>query len=92
MKNMEQIQYEIHEKLPTVYDVALSIFSYSTQPESKNMTEVVHGYANAFVNAFQKSFGWNIVMSSTAVTYRLKKIVKEYLNQVYVKAHRKAKP
>ena len=38
---MKQIQYEIHEKLPTVYDVALSIFSYSTQPESKNMTEVV---------------------------------------------------
>ena len=89
MKNMEQIQYEIQEMLRTVYDVALRIFSYSTQPESTKMTEVVHGYASALVNAWQKSFGSNHVMSVTAVKYRLKKIVTDYHNQVYVKANRK---
>ena len=52
---MTQVQIEIGNKLPTVYDVVHEIYSYSTQPGSKKMNDVIHKYALALVNTWEES-------------------------------------
>lgn len=78
-----------HRKLPTNYDVAVHIFSHATQPESKKMKEVLNQYSKTLADAWHKSFGSDHTMSLTAIKYRLKKVVKDYYQHVYIKAHQK---
>ena len=55
------------------------------------MATAIHEYALKLVDTWEKSFGSKHVMSITGVKYKLKKVIKEYHNQVYDKAHRKTK-
>ena len=71
------MQIDIGNKLPTVYDVALNIHSYSTQPESKKMVEVMNMYDVALVNTWEKSFGSNHVISVAEVKGKQKKVVND---------------
>ena len=88
---MSQIQFIIGNKLPTTYDVALSIYSVSTQPTSNKMATAIHEYSMKLIDTWEKLFGSKHVISITGVKYKLKKVTKEYHNQVYDKAHRKTK-
>ena len=66
---MEEIHFEAQDKLPTVYDVAITIFSHATRQDSQIMKDVVHKYSKHLIETWQKSFGHNHVMSLTAVKY-----------------------
>ena len=78
-------------KLPTVYDVAVHIFSHATQPESAKMNEVANQYVKTLADVWQKSFGSKQTLSIHATKYRLMKVVKDYHKEVYIKAHRTTK-
>ena len=78
----------ITAKLPTVYDAVLNIYSHATQPDSPKMNKTIHQYAMDLIAVWKKSFGSDHVLSVTSVKYKVKKLVKNYWNQVYSKAHR----
>ena len=78
----------ISKKLPTISDAVLDIFKHATQPESQKMNNIIHEYSKALINVWQKAFGLNHVCSATNVKYHLKKYVKSYHREVYVKIHR----
>ena len=55
------------------------------------MTNVIHQYALALINIWEKSFVLKHGMSLGRVKLKLTKVIKNYYNQVYNKAHRKTK-
>ena len=78
-------------KLPSKYDVVQRLFSVATKHDSPKMSEEVNRYAKEMIELWCKSFGRDHHISLTAVKNRMKRLAKEYQNDVYVKAHRKAK-
>ena len=74
--------------LPTYYDVAVSLFSVATKPGSAKMKETIHKYAVALIGLWEKSFGYNHVMSRKSVVGRLEKLALNYYNKVYNIANR----
>ena len=85
------IQFLLGDKLPTTYDVAISIFGVCTNPQSQKMVEVVNRYEVALRTMWEKSFEAKHVISRPAVQGRIMKLVKEYFTKVYNQAHRKSK-
>ena len=88
---MSKIHFSLGDKLPTVYDVAITIFSICTTPSSSKMGNVSNQYALALMNVWGKSFGSDHVMCRRTVTVKLMKVIKNYFNQVYNKHHRKSR-
>ena len=74
--------------LPTYSDVAISLFSVATKPESAKMKETIHKYAVALIGLWEKSFGYKHVMSRKSVVGRLEKLALNYYNKVYNIANR----
>lgn len=81
----------ISTKLPTVQDMVLDIFKHATQPESQKMANIINEYSKSLIYVWQKAFGKQHVSSTTNVKYHIKKYVKTYHREVYVKTHRNVK-
>ena len=80
---MGEIIFVLGDILPTYYDVAISIFSVATKPNSAKMNDTINRYANALIEIWVKSFGTNHVMSRRGVVMRLEKLVQLYYTKVY---------
>ena len=78
-------------KLPSKYDVVIHLFSKATQPESGKMASEITNYSKTLIDLWCKSFGAGYNLSLTAVKARMKKLVKEFHKDVYVKGHQKKK-
>ena len=72
------------DRLPTIYDVAIDIFSICCKPGSKKMGDCVQAYSEALVLQWTKAFGEGYVLTKTSVKKSLLKIVYDYYNRVYV--------
>ena len=88
---MSEIHFSLGDKLPTVYDAVITIYSISIQPTSSKMGSVIHQYGLTLIAIWENAFGKKHVMSLSGVKLKLKKVIKKYYNQVYNKAHRKTK-
>ena len=88
---MSQIQFVLGDKLPTSYDAVVSIFSICSKPTSQLMIDVINRYEAALRTMWERSFEPKHVMTRLTVQRKIMKIVKDYYNQVYSKAHRKSK-
>ena len=87
---MEEIHFSLGDKLPTVYDAAITIFSICITPTSSIMTHVISQYAVALKNVWEKAFGSDHVLCHRQIKSKLTKVVKDYHNKVYLKHHRKS--
>ena len=69
------------DKLPTNYDVAISISQVSTQRTRQHAQNMIHAYYLASVEAW--AFGTGHVMSRKGITNKLEKLCDNYYNEVY---------
>ena len=79
---MDEGDIWLGDRLPTIYDVAKTIFHYSKALNSNKRKDVVHRYAVAVRNIWIKSFTEKHVLSLTSVKNRIEKIMKDYENRV----------
>ena len=83
-----KITFILGDRLPTKYDVVISLFSIASKPKSSKMKEAIFHYAAALMNMWEKAFTLKHVMSRRSVTIKLEKLVDEYYRLVYNKGHR----
>ena len=79
------------KKLPTSYEVSIYLFSCAKKPESVKMNMEINKYAKSLLELWQKAFGVVHTLALTTVKQRLKKLVKDYYKEVYIKIHRGSK-
>ena len=53
----ERIIFVLGDKLPTIYDVAISIYNVVSKPNSGGMKNCIQAYVTALINVWIKSFG-----------------------------------
>ena len=79
------------KKLPSKYDVVHHLFSKAIRPDSKKMLQEINKYSKVLIDLWCKSFGSGHNITLRTVKIRLKALVKEYFNGVYIKAHQMKK-
>ena len=70
---MDEDDIWLEDRLPTIYDVAQTIFHYSKTLNSNKRKEVVHRYAVAVRNIWIKNFTEKHVLSLTSVNEKIMK-------------------
>ena len=81
--NEDRILY-LGDRLPTVYDAAIAIYSICKKPNSEKMK--ITRCADSLISMWTRSFGDQHTPTLTPVIRKLELIVKDYDNQVYSKA------
>ena len=76
------------DKIPTYYDVAISLFQISTRRGDQGK-KAINSYYKSLVDCWTKSFGTGHVLSRLAVIKKLEKVRDSYYNEVYTECHRK---
>ena len=79
---MDEEDISLGDRLPTIYDIAQTIFHYSKTLNLNKRKEVAHRYAVAVRNIWFKSFTEKHVLSLTSAKNRIEKIMKDYENRV----------
>ena len=79
---MDEDDIWLGDRLPTIYDVAQTIFHYSKILNSNKRKKAVHRYAVAVRNIWIKSFTEKHVLPMTSVKTRTEKIMEDYENRV----------
>ena len=72
----------IGDKLPTIYEVAQTIFHYSNAIKSEKRNETVAAYAKAVRNLWIRSFTEHFVVTLATVKRKVTNIMKDYENRV----------
>ena len=78
----------IGDKIPTYYDVAISLFQVSTRRGDQGK-KAINSYYKSLVDCWTKAFERGHVLSRPAVIKKLGKVRDSYYNEVYTKCHRK---
>ena len=76
------------DSLPTIYDVAINIFSICCKPGSKKMEDCIYAYSQALILQWTKAFGEGYVLAISNVKQNLLIVVSDYYNRVYEKQFR----
>ena len=72
----------IGDKLPTIYEVAQTIFHYSKKIKSQKRISIIKSYARAVGNLWIRSFTVKFVISLSSVIRRVEKIMQDYESRV----------
>ena len=88
MEAEEKIVFIMGDKIPTYYDVAISLFQVSTRHGDQGK-KAINSYYKSLVDCWTKAFGTRHVLSRPAVIKKLEKVRDSYYNEVYTKCHRK---
>ena len=56
--------------LPTIYDVAISIFNVASKPKSYKMQQCINAYAESLIDLWIRAFGEDHVLSNKAANQR----------------------
>ena len=87
-KNNNSICFMLGDKLPTVYDVAIDIFSLCSKPGSEKMKKCINIYATSLIDQWTKAFGEGFTLASSNVHKRITDIVLNYYSRVYTEQFR----
>ena len=68
--------------LPTIYDVAISIFNVASKPKSDKMQQCINAYAESLIDLWIRAFGEDHVLSINPVKDRIRVIVLHYHSNV----------
>ena len=79
----ENILFYLGDKLPTVYDAAIAIFSICRKVNSPKNKDTISNYTRALIAMWTRSFGEQHTLKKTAVNVKLETIVQDYYNNVY---------
>ena len=74
--------FYLGDKLPTVYDAAIAIFSICRNPNSEKMHNTLLLYARNLILMWTRLVGEKHTITRSAVVRKLELIVKTYYNQV----------
>ena len=86
----EKIIYVLGDKLPTIYDVAISIYSNTvTNPNSAVMKYNIQAYVTALINVWIKAFGTRHLIGRRHITKKVEMIINNYFTHVYAESTRK---
>ena len=88
MEAEEKIVFIMGDKIPSYYDVAISLFQVSTRRGDQGK-KAINSYYKSLVDCWTKAFGTAHVLSRQAVIKKLEKVRDSYNNEVYIKCHRK---
>ena len=77
MDGNEKLVFILPDRLPTVYDVALSIYSIVSKPKSERMKYCIQAYVTALIDVWVKSFGNEHLIHRKYVNKKVETIVKE---------------
>ena len=80
--------FYLGDKLPTVYDAAITINSVCRKPNSDKMRDIISVYGKNLILLWTRSFGEKHVISRSSVIKKIETLVKSYYNLVYNKAAR----
>ena len=89
MEREERYVFIMGDKLPTYYDVAITLFQVSTRRQGDQAQNALHAYQLALVDTWTKAFGTGHVMSRRGIINKLEKVCDRYYNEVYTKCNRK---
>ena len=85
----EKLVFILGDKLPTIYEVAISIYSSTNKkPNSDGMKRSIKAYVTALIDVWIKSFGEKHVISRTPITKKVEGIIKHYHTHVYLESKR----
>ena len=88
-KESESYLFIIGDKLPTYYDVAISLFEVCTRREGEKARSTLISYYTALMNVWTKSFGEGHRLTRKSIMKKLEKVCDSYYNEVYTKCSRK---
>ena len=71
----EKLIFVLSDVLPTIYDVAISIYQVSANRTSDRMCECINAYVASLVEQWIKAFGVEHVLSRKYVRERVQTIV-----------------
>ena len=61
---MSEIHFSLGDKLPTVYDAVITIYSISTQPTSSKMGSVIRQYGLTLIAIWERHLERNMLRLS----------------------------
>ena len=88
----ENYIWVLGDKLPTVYDVGISIHSVCKKYSSKKMKSVISSYGTALRKLWINAFGDNHVLGIKSIREKLHLVMKDYERNVYLKTYPKTYP
>ena len=86
-----EVKFVLGDVLPTYYEVAISIFSAASKPDSAKMKKMINAYAMSLLDMWERSFTAKHVLRRQAVVERIQKLVSLYYTKVYNVANRSSK-
>ena len=85
----EKLIFILGDKLSTIYDVAISIYSSTNKKtNSDGMKRCIKAYVTALIDVWVKSFGEKHIISCTPITKKVEGIIKHYHTHVYLESKR----
>lgn len=86
-----ELVFVLGDVLPTIYDVAISIFTLASNPKTDKMADSINAYVTSLIEVWSKAFGSEHVQCRRTVKEKIQIIVCHYYNNVYVE-HTRTKP
>ena len=86
-----ELLFVLGDVLPTIYDVAISIFTVASNPTTDKMADSINAYVTSLIQVWTKAFGAEYVQCRRTVKEKVQIIVGHYYNNVYVE-HTRTKP
>ena len=85
----ENFVFVLDDKLPTMYDAAIAIYSVSKRNIGETRNADIHAYAVELQRVWIAAFGEEFVFSLNGIKKKFTEIMKSYYNNVQVEAARK---
>ena len=85
----ENFIFLLDDRLPTYYDVAISLFQVCVKRNGLKGQKVLNAYYKALVDQWNKAFGEGHTITRKSVINKLEKLFDSYRNDVYLKCIRK---
>ena len=86
-----ELVFVLGDVLPTIYDVAISIFTVASNPKTDKMAGAINAYVTSLIEVWTKAFGSEHIQCRRTVKEKIQIIVSHYYNNVYVE-HTRTKP
>ena len=78
---MAEVVFILGDKLPLIYDAAISIYSVSKKSDCPKRAATIHAYADSLKCMWEKAFGREHVCTIKTIKRKLENIMKDYKKQ-----------
>ena len=82
MTQKEEVVFILGDKLPTYYDIAISLFQVCSSRQGEKAQSTLNAFYSALVNSWGKAFGEGHVQNSPTIMKKLQKLRDSYSTEV----------